>query len=156
MWTGLRIILKWTVKKKRFWLGGMEVIWSIYNINISVIIHDIGQKTMNILTSWSRCEILLCRYIGVHRLLMISYATFPAHWSAQNHITFLRSSSKALEPLISNAQQKRFSFSCTRTHPHTQVSKHCVYGIGKWNNLFVYYEPYRAQELFLFILFIVF
>ena len=124
VWICLKIILKYILKKKRLRLREKKVIWSMYNLKMTVIIHDTRQNRINILTSWSSCEILLWTYIGAHRLLMLSYATFPAHWSAQNHLTFLRSSSKALESLISHCIIKALFFVMqTHTHTHTHTSK---------------------------------
>jgi hypothetical protein len=64
------------LKKWRLWLE--DSIWSIYNVKIAVISHNIWQKKMYTLPSWSSSETPLCTHTVWYRLFMFSYAT-PQH-----------------------------------------------------------------------------
>jgi len=44
VWICLRIMLNWTLKKQCLWIRGMKVIWSIYNIDITVLYTIFGRK----------------------------------------------------------------------------------------------------------------
>jgi hypothetical protein len=127
----LRITLKFLWKKRRLWLRGMKVNWSIYNLSVTIISHDIRYKTMNIwpvyLNLKYRSAHTLCRTACLRTIMQNS----RTHMCLKSS-NFLLSSSKELEPLKSeHITQSYFFLLRTHTHTHTPEIKHCVYRSGK-------------------------
>ena len=114
VWIFWRIILKWTLKKCRLWLA--DSIRSIHNLKLTVIGHDIWQKTMNILPIWCSSERPLCTYTVWYRLLMFTYATHTSH-----SLIILGRFSKDLEPLTSHYTTKALP-----SPPYTQFKLNTV------------------------------
>jgi len=107
-------------------------IWSLHILSITIIIHDIWQETMNILTSWSGSERPHCSVSPGYVQLCNPHRT-PLYLKPSN---FLKEFLEGTETADSTLHNK--STLILPAHTHTHVIIQCEYRRGGVGNELIF------------------